>query len=247
MPQDTVTLNITHADKQIVAYLNGYEIYKKSTDDLSINDSIDITGQLNPNMNNLLLVGVNWGESFSFAGNLDAYGKISDWSISEKTSLNGIVWYKSFEINAKPATELTVTSVNLIQNVGTNAFISGSVKIKNNSLKAINQNTSFIVNFYLSPTNENEDDLILIGDTELILRQNLAANKSITFFMPDKIDPNRLTNISRMWTQKTTPPGDYYVYASLRQNNNEIHAGTFTNKASVTIIAATTCNYVTAL
>ncbi len=247
MPQDKVTLNITRADKQIVAYLNGYEIYKKSTDSEPVNDSIDITDQLGPNVNNLLLVGVNWGDSFSFAGNLDAYGKILDWSISEKTSLNGIVWYKRFEINAQPAAELTATAVNLIQNVGSNAFISGSVKIKNSSHKIINQNTSVFVDFYLSTTNENKDHLILIGNTELILQQDLPTNKSITFFMPDKIDPNRLTNISRIWAPKTIPPGDYYVYANLRQNNNDIHTGTFTNKASVTVMAAATCNYVTAL
>ena len=236
MSQESVKLTVTRADNQIAAYLNGSRVYFKSTDnDPYLNDVTDLTDKLNPNLNTLLIVGVNWGGPYNFTGNLNAYGTITNWSASKNTSPNGIVWSQSFNIAAMPDPGLVVNSVELIQAPGKTWFISGSIQIKNNSSETLSQYAVVSVDFYLSNTDQNKDNLIPIGDTGLIFQQAFLPGEKIPFFMPDRSAPNRLANISRFWSSKTVPPGEYYVYANLRQDNGNTNAGAFTKMPCVKV------------
>ena len=187
MSQESVKLTVTRADNQIAAYLNGNRVYFKSTNNNPyLNDVTDLTDKLTSNMNTLLIVGVNWGGPYNFTGNLNAFGRVTNWSASENTSQNGIVWSQSFDIAAMSDPRLVVNSVELIQAPGKTWFISGNVHIKNKGSETLSQYTSVSVDFYLSNTDENKDNLIPIGDTGLIFQQAFLPGEKIPFFMPDR-------------------------------------------------------------
>lgn len=97
---DTLTLNFFRADNQITTFLNGSQIYSRTTEgDPQLNEQISISQEdLKTNNNVLTIIGINWGASSHYKGDIQKEGRIiSSWDNSGGG--NGITWYQSYMIN----------------------------------------------------------------------------------------------------------------------------------------------------
>lgn len=95
----TVTLKVTRADNEIMAYLNGNMIYDKKTEgNPLLNDQIQISGLMQAGANELILVGVNWGGPATFEGSVDVPGMSMPFSYTAGSTPNGIVWNRTFNL-----------------------------------------------------------------------------------------------------------------------------------------------------
>ena len=93
-------LTVNKADNQVVAYLNGQEVYNKKTENNpTFADTVDLTSKLTEGKNILLIVGINWGGWAVFKGSLSVNGQVTDWAGSfDQSAPSGLVWSKTFEI-----------------------------------------------------------------------------------------------------------------------------------------------------
>jgi hypothetical protein len=92
-------LTVNNADNQVVAYLNGQEVYNKSTEsNPTFADTVDLTNKLIPGKNILLLVGINWGGPAIFKGSLSVNDQVTNWESYLESTPNGLVWSKTFEL-----------------------------------------------------------------------------------------------------------------------------------------------------
>ena len=96
---DSIIINVNNADNQIKIYLNGREIYSKSTErDPSFHDHFSIsTSELRSGYNVLLLIGSNWGGPAHYKANVTVNGRvIAQWD-ERVPSGNGVVWDASLD------------------------------------------------------------------------------------------------------------------------------------------------------
>jgi hypothetical protein len=96
-----VSLFVANADNQLVAYVNGIEVYNKTTvGDAPVNELRELTNLLRPGLNTLLLVGIDWGVSYHFAGYVQIDTIKRDFSVKAPGGM-GKVWDLAIEIDYK--------------------------------------------------------------------------------------------------------------------------------------------------
>ncbi|NJO04041.1 MAG: hypothetical protein HC880_22325 [Bacteroidia bacterium] len=117
-PNESLNLTVTHADNQVVAFLNGSIIYNRSTEgNPTLNDVTPIPVGTLPIGNNLLtLVGVNWGGPYNFQGSIGNATESTPFVSQEGQSANGLIWTQSYIINVVKPSRLMITN-NSGQNV----------------------------------------------------------------------------------------------------------------------------------
>lgn len=113
-------LTINNADNQVVAYLNGQQVYNRSTEnDPTFSDTVPLTSNMIPGPNSLLIVGVNWGGPAHFAGNLSIDGVVTQWSYQVPSSANGLIWNQVFAIYPSG---VTINFSGLVDGQNTNSY-----------------------------------------------------------------------------------------------------------------------------
>lgn len=99
MSVQQLVLTVTHADNEVVAVLNGDIVYNKKTEgDPELSDSVDLKPLLDPGVNHLVIIGVNWGGPANYKGTLQIDGSIIDWGQFQSSPGNGMTWNRSFRI-----------------------------------------------------------------------------------------------------------------------------------------------------
>jgi hypothetical protein len=94
------TLTVNYIDNQVVAFLNGKEVYNK-TDQVSqqqFPDTVELTDKLKLGSNALLIVGINWGGPARFEGSLTIGDARTDWAEQIDIEKLGLIWSKLFDI-----------------------------------------------------------------------------------------------------------------------------------------------------
>lgn len=99
------TLTISDADNQVVVFLNGEEVYNKSTiGEKPLNDVTDLTNKLAEGENSLLILGINWGGPSTFKGCLSVNGAVSPFNkMFEASAPRGLLWSDTFIIQGEQA------------------------------------------------------------------------------------------------------------------------------------------------
>lgn len=96
------TLNVTHADNEVIAFLNGLKIYDHKTEkDPTLKDSVDLTPYLTSGVNLLVLAGINWGGGANFSGSVVIGDITQPFTFKADSTENGVVWHQTFIIPAK--------------------------------------------------------------------------------------------------------------------------------------------------
>lgn len=95
------SLVVTNADNQLVAYVNGIEIYNRTTDgDPTLNDPpTDFSNLLQPGLNTLLLIGIDWGAAYHFAGHIQIDNTKRNFSAQAPSTKGGKIWNFAMHIN----------------------------------------------------------------------------------------------------------------------------------------------------
>lgn len=95
------TLNVTHADNEVIAFLNGLQVYDRKTEgDPTLTDTLDLTPYLAAGINLLVLAGVNWGGPANFSGSV-VIGKVTQpFAFTAASTPNGVAWSQTFVIPA---------------------------------------------------------------------------------------------------------------------------------------------------
>jgi hypothetical protein len=76
-PGAKLILSVTHADNEVIAYLNTDQIYDRKTEnDPPLNDTVDLSNKLVKGHNSVVILGINWGGPAHFDGNLTLDGKV---------------------------------------------------------------------------------------------------------------------------------------------------------------------------
>lgn len=96
----TVTLKVTRADNEVMAFLNGALVYDRKTEgNPLLNDQVQISGLMQAGANVLVLVGVNWGGPATFEGAIEAPGGIViPFSYTAGGTPNGMCWNHSYNL-----------------------------------------------------------------------------------------------------------------------------------------------------
>ena len=94
------SLVVTHADNQLVAYVNGTEIYNRTTDgDPTLNDPpTNFSNLLQPGLNTLLLIGIGWGAAYHFAGHVQIDNIKRKFSRQTPSTKRGKTWHFAMQI-----------------------------------------------------------------------------------------------------------------------------------------------------
>ena len=97
------SLTISDADNQIVVFLNGEEIYNKSTiGEKPINEVTDLSSMLAEGDNSLVILGINWGGPSTFKGCLTVNGAVSPFhKMYDASSPKGLLWSDTFVIQGE--------------------------------------------------------------------------------------------------------------------------------------------------
>jgi len=76
-PGAKLILSLTHADNEVIAYLNTDQIYDRKTEyDPTFNDTVDLSSKLVKGHNSVVILGINWGGPAHFDGNLTLDGNV---------------------------------------------------------------------------------------------------------------------------------------------------------------------------
>ncbi|WDE03798.1 hypothetical protein SG34_020805 [Thalassomonas viridans] len=99
------SLTISDADSQIVVFLNGEEIYNKSTiGEKPLSDVTDLSSKLVEGDNTLLILGINWGGPSTFKGSLTVNGAVSHFhKMYDASAPRGLLWSDTFVIQGECA------------------------------------------------------------------------------------------------------------------------------------------------
>ncbi len=93
------TLTITHADNEILATVNGVIVYDKKTENNpTLNDQIDLGPYLASGINTLVVIGVNWGGPAAFAGLVSIGSVVTPFSFGAALTPNGVAFTQTFVI-----------------------------------------------------------------------------------------------------------------------------------------------------
>ncbi len=99
--QGPLIVRVSHADNQLVIFLNGAVVYDKRTEgDPQFSDTVELTNQLTPGINLLTLVGVDWGGRANFVGNIEIGNDNIPFSFRvDGTPVQaGMIWHTSYRI-----------------------------------------------------------------------------------------------------------------------------------------------------
>jgi hypothetical protein len=98
------TLTVNYVDNQVVAFLNGEEVYNRTDQEgVQFPDSVELTGKLKAGANALLIVGVNWGGPARFEGSLTVGDERTDWGGQFDTEKLGLIWSKMLNVQGEYA------------------------------------------------------------------------------------------------------------------------------------------------
>ncbi|CAO3427594.1 hypothetical protein [Azospirillum argentinense] len=80
----TAVLTVNYTDNQLVAYLNGAQVYNRIGGGESINEQVVLTGNLQAGVNQLLLIGVNFNGPAHFQGSVNIDGRSQDFNFDTR-------------------------------------------------------------------------------------------------------------------------------------------------------------------
>ena len=88
------SLVVTNADNQLVAYVNGIEIYNRTTKgDPTLNEPpTGFSNLLQPGLNTLLLIGIGGGADHHFAGHIQIDNTKRKFSKQGSSTKGGKIW-----------------------------------------------------------------------------------------------------------------------------------------------------------
>lgn len=88
----TAVLTVNCTDNQLVAYLNGAQVYNRIGGGESINEQVVLTGNLQAGVNQLLLVGVNFNGPGHFQGSVNIDGRTQEFNFdTHKDASKGVL------------------------------------------------------------------------------------------------------------------------------------------------------------
>jgi hypothetical protein len=94
-----VILNVSRADNELFAFLNGVMVYDRKTENNpSLDDAVDLVPALKSGDNILVLGGINWGGPATFAGSLSINGFSTPFSVTLPSTEKGLIWHQVFNI-----------------------------------------------------------------------------------------------------------------------------------------------------
>ncbi|ALJ37290.1 hypothetical protein D9623_14350 [Azospirillum brasilense] len=80
----TAILTVNYTDNQLVAYLNGAQVYNRIGGGEAINEQVVLTGNLQAGVNQLLLVCVNFGGPAHAQGSVNINGRSQDFNFDTR-------------------------------------------------------------------------------------------------------------------------------------------------------------------
>lgn len=80
----TAVLTVNYTDNQLVAYLNGAQVYNRIGGGESINEQVVLTGNLQAGVNQLLLIGVNFNGPAHVQGSVNIDGRSQDFNFDTR-------------------------------------------------------------------------------------------------------------------------------------------------------------------
>lgn len=93
------TLNITRADNEIFATVNGLVVYDKKTEnDPVLEDKVDLTPYLADGLNTLVIAGINWGGPAHYVGSVVVGNITTPFNFTAPQTANGVVFTQTFVI-----------------------------------------------------------------------------------------------------------------------------------------------------
>lgn len=92
-PGSSLGLTVNNADNELIVYVNTTQVYDKKTEnDPTFHDTVDLSSNLRRGQNSVVILGINWGGPAHYVGQLNLDGKpLLSMTFALPSTPNGVV------------------------------------------------------------------------------------------------------------------------------------------------------------